>query len=57
MDEIDEHELRMWIRENLVIEVSSCDRYGPGADVYVGLKFKGESDVFTFERIDIPTSA
>ena len=47
--------MREWLRENLLIDVADCDKYGPGASVYVGLRFKGEDAAFTYERIYVPT--
>ena len=47
--------LREWLRENLAVDVDSCDKWGPGNDVYVGLRFKGEATAFSYERVAIPS--
>jgi hypothetical protein len=49
-----ESQLREWLRENLLIDVERVEGHGPGNDVYVGLRFKGEDYAFSYERISIP---
>ena len=55
MTEEMETSLREWLRENLVIDVDSCDKWGPGNDVYVGLRLKGDRLAFSTERVSIPS--
>lgn len=46
--------IKDFIRDNLVIEVTCLDKYGPGNEVEVGLRIVGEDDSFTQEYIYIP---
>ena len=54
MDDATKSAFIAWLRENLELEVEFSDKYGPGNDVYIGLKFKGEDGVFTSAFIAIP---
>lgn len=55
MSDMDAEKLKDWLRSNIEVSVVFCDNYGPGNDVYVGLKFMDEEMAFCSARICIPS--
>lgn len=55
MTEKTDADLRQWLKDNLVIEVEHVDKWGPGCDVYVQLRFKDEPKEFSYDVIHIPS--
>lgn len=47
-------DLKDWIRENLILEVSYTSDYSSSNDVYVSLRLHGEVNPFVKELIYIP---
>lgn len=49
-----EEEVKQFIKNELILDVSLNDNYGPGNSVIVGLRFNGEEFPFVSEPIYIP---
>jgi len=56
-NEMTEAQLKEWLKNNLEIDVSRDLQWDAGNSVYVGLRFRGERDTFSYERISIPAES